>query len=432
MRIDRKARTIAALAATTALVATACSGGQGGSGGGDGGKPDVLTVAAWMDFPQELLDRFEEEHGIKVEINSFPDGASAQTVLRNGLASNGAGLSDVHLIELDWWTEMMAVPEDWATLPAVEDRWVDWKVTQGSVDGEIKGYGTDIGPLALAYDSTLMEEAGLPSDPEGFAELVGGQDATWETFLEAGRQFTARSDAAWIDSNATAMQAAINQLPAAFEDPQSGDTLPLADNAAVHELFDTFAQAAQEGVSAGVGIGHADWGAGFQARRWATVITPAWATGIIAENAAGLEGWRIADVFPNGGGNWGGSFFSVPATGPNVEWATTLADFLTTPEAAVEMFLLNGQFPSQTTAMEDPAVSETPHEFFGGQQVGEIYGGLAAAAGDAAAGGFRGVNFAGIQTLVMDGLRRVESGNQDASTAWDSTVAEFDALGLTD
>jgi cellobiose transport system substrate-binding protein len=385
-----------------------------------------------MDFPQELLDQFEQEHGITVQIDSFPDGASAQTVLRNGLASNGAGLSDVHLIELDWWTEMMAVPEDWATLPTVEDRWVDWKVTQGSVGDEIKGYGTDIGPLAIAYDSTLMEAAGLPSDPEGFAEFVGGENATWETFLDAGREFVATSDAAWIDSMSTAMQAGINQLPAAFEDPATGDARPLADNAEVKELFDTFAQAADEGISAGVGIGHADWGAGFQARQWATVITPAWATGIIEENAAGLDGWRIADVFPNGGGNWGGSFFSVPATGPNVEWATKLADFLTTPEAAVAMFLENGQFPSQVEAMEDPTVAESANEFFGGQQVGAIYGGLAATAGDAAAGGFRGVNFAGIQTLVMDGVRRVESGSEDASAAWSSTVSEFDALGLTD
>lgn len=429
MRITRKTGAFIALTGATAFLAAGCTGGPGGS---EGGEPDTLTVATWVDIPQDLLDQFTEETGIQVQLNSFPDGASAQTVLRNGLSSGGAGLSDVHLVELDWWTEMMAVPEDWATLPPVEDRWVDWKVTQGSVGDEIKGYGMDIGPLAIAYDSTLMEEAGLPSDPEGFAEFVGGEDATWESFLDAGRQFTAKSDAAWIDSTSTAIQAAINQLPAAFEDPDSGDAMPLADNTAVHDLFTMFGEAAGEGISAGVGIGHADWGAGFQARKWATVITPAWATGIIAENAAGLDGWRIADVFPDGGGNWGGSFFAVPATGPHTEAAIQLADFLTTPEAAVAMFLQNGQFPSQLEAMQDPTVSETPNEFFGGQETGGIYAGLAESAGERAAGGFRGVNFAGIQTLVMDGIRRIESGNEDASAAWQSTVAEFDALGLTD
>jgi cellobiose transport system substrate-binding protein len=436
MRITRTAGAFTALVTTTALLA-ACSNGSpeagapAGGGEGTGDSPDVLTVAAWMDFPQELLDGFEEEFGVTVEINSFPDGASAQTVLRNGLAAGGAGLSDVHLVELDWWTEMMAVPEDWVTLPPVEGRWVDWKVDQGSVDGEIKGYGTDIGPLAVAYDSEMLEDAGLPSDPDGFAELVGGGDATWDTFLEAGREFTAASGAAWVDSMTTPMQAAINLLPAAFENPETGNPVPLEDNEEIRDIFMRFATAADEGVSAGIPIGHADWGAGFQARQWATVITPAWMTGIIAENAAGIDGWLIADAFPEGGGNWGGSFFSVPADGDNTEWAVRLADYLTSPEAAVAMFLQNGQFPSQLEAMEDPTVSESDNEFFGGQQVGGIYGELAAQAGDAAAGGFRGVHFAGIQTIVMDGIRRVEDGGQSPEQAWDSAVAEFRGLGLT-
>jgi len=429
MRFTRRTAALIALVSTTALVTTACSGGSGGDADGD---PSTLTVATWVDIPPELLEQFTEETGIEVEVNSFADGASAQTVLRNGLGSNGAGLSDVHLVELDWWTEMMAVPEDWETLPAVDDRWVDWKVTQGSVGDEIKGYGMDIGPLAIAYDSTLMEAAGLPSDPEGFAEFIGGDDASWESFLDAGREFTAASDAAWIDSTSTAFQAAVNQLPAAFEDPDSGDAVALSDNSSVEGLFTMFGDAAEEGVSAGVGIGHADWGAGFQARKWATVITPAWATGIIAENAAGLEGWRIADVFPDGGGNWGGSFFAVPSAGAHTEAAVELADFLTSPEAAVSMFMLNGQFPSQLDAMQDTAVAESPNEFFGGQEVGGIYAGLAESAGDTAAGGFRGVDFAGIQTLVMDGIRRIESGSENTSAAWKSTVVEFDALGLTD
>lgn len=428
MRINRKAAAFAALLATSALVTAGCS-----AGGGDGsGQTDTLTIATWVDIPEELLTQFTKETGIKVEVNSFADGASAQTVLRNGLGSGGSGLSDVHLVELDWWTEMMAVPEDWVTLPAVEDRWVPWKVTQGSVGDEIKGYGMDIGPLAIAYDSTLMEAAGLPSDPEGFAEFVGGDDASWDTFLDAGRQFTEKSDAAWIDSTSTAFQAAVNQLPAAFEDPDSGDAVSLADNSSIKELFTKFGDAAEDGVSAGVGIGHADWGAGFQARRWATVITPAWATGIIAENAAGLDGWRIADVFPDGGGNWGGSFFAVPSAGEHTEDAVKLVDFLTTPDAATAMFLLNGQFPSQLEAMKDPTISDSANEFFGDQKVGGIYGELAASAGDKAAGGFRGTNFAGIQTLVMDGLRRVEDGSEDTTAAWKSSVAEFDALGLTD
>jgi len=432
MRISTRFAGAAATAAVAALALTACSGG--GDGGaeeaGEDNKPEQLTVAAWMDFPQNLLDSFEEEHGIEIVVNAFPDGASAQTVLRNGLSADGAGLSDVHLVELDWWTEMMAIPEDWVELPEQADRWVDWKVTQGSVDGKITGYGTDIGPLGIAFNQNMTSAAGVATDPESLGEFIGGDDATWQSFLDAGRTYVATSDNFFIDSLTNAFQAAINLLPAAFEDPESGLPYDLAGNTDVKDRFMMFADAAEDGISAGIAIGHADWGAGFQNQQWATVVTPAWMTGLIAENADGIDGWRIASTFPDGGGNWGGSFFAVPATGENTAWAVQLADHLTTADAAIDWFNTTGQFPSQLDAMSSDEIAQAENAFYGNQKVGQIYGELASAAGDAAAGGFRGENFAGIQTLLTDGIRLVESGGATAQEAWDTTVANFEALGF--
>jgi len=431
-----RARTrIGALLLSGALVTltlTSCTGANDAGGGEatDDNKPDKLTVAAWMDFPQDVLDSFEDEYGIEVVVNSFPDGASAQTVLRNGLASDGAGLSDVHLIELDWWTEMMAVPEDWVELPEIPGRWVDWKVEQGSVDGKITGYGTDIGPLGIAFNQEMMSTAGVATDAASFASFIGGDAATWQSFLDAGREYVAVSDNYFIDSLSSAFQAAINLLPAAFEDPDSGKPYDMADNEQVKELFMMFAEAAEDGISAGIPIGHADWGAGFQNRQWATVVTPAWMAGIIADSADGVPGWRISETFPDGGGNWGGSFFAVPATGKNTAWAVKLADYLTSPEAAVDWFHTTGQFPSQLEAIASPDIADTENAFFGGQKVGATYGELAAAAGDAAAGGYRGENFAGIQTLVTDGISLVEAGSATPQQAWDKVVGEFDSLGF--
>lgn len=433
MRMKRMLPRAIALSAVTALMLSACGGGSNDGSAeeaSEDNKPEQLTVAAWMDFPQDVLDAFQEEHGIEVVVNSFPDGASAQEVLRNGLTADGAGLSDVHLVELDWWTEMMAVPEDWVELPEVPDRWVDWKVTQGSVDGKITGYGTDIGPLAIAFNEEMVTAAGVATDSDSFSEFIGGDDATWESFLDAGREYVATSDNYFIDSLTNAFQAGINLLPAAFEDPESGKPYNLADNTQVKDLFMLFAQAADDDISAGIAIGHNDWGAGFQNEQWATVVTPAWMAGIIAENAEGIDGWRIGDTFPDGGGNWGGSFFAVPATGENTAWAVELADYLTTPEAAISWFHTTGQFPSQLEAMSSPDISDTENPFFGDQHVGQIYGDLAAAAGEAAAGGFRGENFAGIQTLVTDGIRLVESDSASADEAWESVVSNFEALGF--
>ena len=51
---------------------------------------------------------------------------------------------------------------------------------------------------------------------------------------------------------------------------------------------------------------------------FATMLAPGWMLGVIEGNASGVEGWDIADTFPGGGGNWGGSFLTVPSTGENV------------------------------------------------------------------------------------------------------------------
>jgi cellobiose transport system substrate-binding protein len=433
MRSRSRIGVVVASAAIAALAFTSCTGGGDNTAPEEANaenKPDKLTVAAWMDFPPELLASFEEETGIEVVVNSFPDGASAQTVLRNGLSSDGAGLSDVHLIELDWWTEMMSVPEDWVDLPEVPGRWVDWKVQQGSVDGVLKGYGTDIGPLGIAFNEEMLSAAGEATDPESFGEFIGGDAATWQSFLDAGREYVASSDNYFVDSLSSAFQAAINLLPSAFEDPESGKPYNMADNTAIKDLFAMFADAADDGISAGIPIGHADWGAGFQNEQWATVVTPAWMAGIIADNADGIDGWRVASTFPDGGGNWGGSFFAVPSTGKNTAWAVKLADYLTSPEAAVQWFHETGQFPSQLDAISNPDIADTENPFFGGQKLGQVYGDLAAAAGDAAAGGFRGENFAGIQTLVTEGIRLVESGSATPQQAWDKVVSDFEALGF--
>ena len=230
MRINTRFAGAAAVTAVAALTLAACGGGSSSDGGGGGAaetpseadKPDQLTVAAWMDFPQELLDSFEAEYGIEVVVNRFADGAAAQEVLRNGLSADGAGLSDVHLVELDWWTEMMTIPEDWVELPEIPGRWVDWKVTQGSVDGMITGYGTDIGPLGIAFNQNMTTAAGVATDPESFGEFIGGEDATWQTFLDAGREYVAVNDNYFVDSLTNAFQAGDQPAPGSLRGPRVG------------------------------------------------------------------------------------------------------------------------------------------------------------------------------------------------------------------
>ena len=78
---------------------------------------------------------------------------------------------------------------------------------------------------------------------------------------------------------------------------------------------------------------------------------PGWMLGVIEGNAEGVEGWDIANVFPGGGGNWGGSFLTVPAQGEHPDEAKEVAAWLTAPEQQAKAFAAMGTFPSQVEAL---------------------------------------------------------------------------------
>ncbi len=166
----------------------------------------------------------------------------------------------------------------------------------------------------------------------------------------------------------------VNQLETAYENTD-GTPIALQDNSAVKGLFDTVTGADVQELSAHLGQWSGDWDAAFQNNGFATMLCPSWMTGPIEERAGGVTGWNIANVFPpGGGGNWGGgSYLTVPAAGKNAEAAKELAAWLTSPEIQVKAFLNAGNFPSQTEASSDPALTAATNDFFNDAPTGKIF-----------------------------------------------------------
>ncbi|WP_218961785.1 extracellular solute-binding protein [Actinomyces ruminis] len=149
---------------------------------------------------------------------------------------------------------------------------------------------------------------------------------------------------------------------------------------------------------------------------------------MVEGNAAGVEGWDVAPVFPGGGGNWGGSYLTVPTQGEHQEEAKALADWLTAPEQQIKAFQTKGNFPSQTEALDDPALLDYTNEFFNDAPIGQIYSDMSK---KIEISPYKGTNFFAITTVVTDALTRVDVDNtDDADSSWDKALSEFDQLGL--
>ncbi|MBZ2197570.1 ABC transporter substrate-binding protein [Occultella gossypii] len=441
----RRTRALVATAGLCGLALTAaCGGGDAGSGetgsttdGGSGdGEQITLMVATFNDFgyTEELLAQYSEEHpNIVVEHVLAARAEDARANLTTNLASGGEGLSDIEAIEVDWLAELLQYPDYFTDLsdPAVEGRWLESKVAAATTeDGRLLGYGTDVGPQAICYRSDLFAAAGLPTDRAEVAELLGGADATWDDYFEVGRQFVGASDSAWYDSAVSIYQGMINQVEFAYEE---GDGTPVGlTNPEVREAYDAVLTAStDDGLSAGFEQWQEDWTAGFQNNAFATMLCPAWMQGPIAGNAAEVEGWDIADVFPGGGGNWGGSYLTVPAGGEHVEEAQALAEWLTSPEIQVQAFGNAGTFPSQVDAYENPDLTGATNEFFNDAPVGEIFASRSLAVDELGFLPYKGPNYFAIHQTVQDAILRVDvTGEQNAEDSWAAAEQAVADLGL--
>jgi len=391
----------------------------------------TLTVATFNEFGYEnLLAEYTKLHpNITVVQKKAATSNEARDNMNTRLAA-GSGLSDVEAIEVDWLPELMQYPSKFVDMkdPSVDGRWLDWKVAQATTkDGVLIGYGTDIGPEGVCYRSDLFKAAGLPTDRAEVATLLGGADATWDGYFAAGKKFKASgAKAPWMDSAGATYQGMINQVKNAYE--KDDGTVIALENPDVRKIYDTVLTASTtDGLSAHLAQWSEDWNSSFQKNGFATMLCPGWMLGVISGNAKGVTGWDIADVFPGGGGNWGGSFLTVPAQGKHPAEAKELANWLTAPEQQIKAFVAKGTFPSQQQALTSKDLLSVTNEFFNNAPTGQI---LANRAKAVTVAPFKGKSYFAINDAMQQALTRVDvDKTDDPASSWTKFATAVKSLG---
>ncbi|PJI94220.1 extracellular solute-binding protein [Luteimicrobium subarcticum] len=438
-RPRRRALAVGAGVATLALALTACSSGSSGSSDAKTQDPNekiTLTVATFNNFgyTQDLLDEYTKAHPnvtIKQTIAATSDDAKNNFTTK--LAAGGAGLADVQAVDVDWMPIVLQYENKFTDLTddSLKDRWLQWKTAQATApDGKLLGYGTDIGPEAICYRQDLFAKYGLPSDPDKVAELLGGADSTWDKYFSVGEDFVQKSGGkvAWYDSSEGTYQAMVGQIANPYEE-STGTPKDLATNQTIKDLFTKVAtESKDKGLSAHNQEWSDDWSKSFQNDAFATMACPPWMTGSIEDNAGGVKGWNVANVFPGGGGNWGGSFLVVPAAGKHTAAAKEFAAWLTAPDQQVGAFKEAGNYPSQVDAEVSDTVSSSTNDFFNNAPVGKIFADRAKAV---TVTPFKGQNYFTINKAVTDALVAYDvQGKGTVDSNWNAAVDAYKALGL--
>jgi cellobiose transport system substrate-binding protein len=422
MKTTTRARLGVGIAGATAfaLVVSGCASSNDPEAGGD----VTLNLASFNDFgySDELLAEYEAANpGVTIVHNRAATSNDARSNFFQKLGA-GSGLSDVEAVEIDWFAEMLQYSDKLADLsdPALEGRWVDWKTDAATdADGRLIAYGTDIGPEAICYRSDLFAEAGLPTDREEVATLLQGD---WDKYFAVGHQYKDATGKAWFDSAGATYQGMINQVKNAYE-TEGGDIIA-ASNPEVEAIFNKVLTESAD-LSAHLGQWSEDWFAALSSGDYATMLCPGWMLGVISGNAADTKGWDVANVFPGGGGNWGGSYLTVPAQGKNIEAAKKLAAWLTAPEQQLKAFAAAGTFPSQVDAYTSADLLDATNEYFNNAPTGAI---LIDRAKAVTVAPYKGAKYFAINDLAQKSLTRVEDGQQSIADSWAQFLTEVAAL----
>jgi multiple sugar transport system substrate-binding protein len=379
----------------SALVLSACGGGgdEEASGGGTPDEvsqadideamqtPTELTFWTWVPEIEQEVALFEEEYPeIDVQVVNAGQGEPQYQKLRTALEA-GEGAPDVVQIEFQYIptftiTEALLdlrpyLPDDFG------DRFVEWTWQQVSgPDDEIWAVPQDSGPMGMLYREDIFAQHGI--EPP----------TTWDEFAEAARTLHEADPDTYITNLAPNQNGAWMGLlwqagaePFGSSDPETV-SINVNDEAS-QKVAEYWTGLVQEELVATDPDFTDSWNQGLNTGRYATWLTAAWGPVFMQTAAPDTSGkWRAAPLpqWEDGdevAGNWGGSTSAVVAISENQIAAAKFAEFLNTdPESsrmlASEQFL----FPVTTEVLEDPEFLAAKPEFYGGQQVNELFAGV--------------------------------------------------------
>jgi cellobiose transport system substrate-binding protein len=428
VKLSRRTATVAAISATAslALVLTGCAS-DGGSGDSDEKITLTVTTFGTMGL-DDSYKAYEKEHpNITIEATNLENGGAARDDAYAKIAA-GTGLSDVVAIEEGWLSTIAEVSDAFVDLRdyGIEDKkgdWLDWKYAQGTdAEGRVFGAGLDIGPQGLCFRGDLLEAAGLPGDREGFAEAIGGEDATWESFFEFGQKYTAATGKPFYHNPSFFWNSFVNQQEEGYY-KKDGVTLNVKDNKAMQEQLNLIV------ANANIGAGLPGWGVGEQAKAgdFAVYVCPSWMLGVVSgyyDAGTTGTGWDFADVLPGGAANWGGAFVGVAESSEHKEAAAELALWLASPEQQAAAFEAAGPFPSTLKGQE--LVADTTSAFFNDAPVGEIFTNRAKGVVAQVKGPEDSVIQDNVFGPVLDQISQGEI--TDGAAAWDAAMVLLDQL----
>lgn len=407
------------------LLLVACSdsdetGGESSSGG-DGNSEEKVTLDFWV-FGQfgfdGLVEKYNEENP-NVEVNlQLQESEDMHNNLFTSLSA-GSGAPDISMIEIAYIPQFREAQDHFYNLydygaDDVKNNFLDWawKNAESPEGDYMIALPTDIGPTAMYYRTDIFEEAGLPSNPDEVAELI----STWDDYVEVARTIKSETGTNITDSPELLFNAVRDQAPEQYFNEDN--ELIIETSPYVKEAYDFATGLIQEGLVGQNELWTPEWGNAMSEGTSATLLAASWMVGRVKENAPDAAGnWAITTL-PEGAGNWGGSFISIPKQSEYPEEAYEFISWLTSPEQLLEAFNVAGIFPSTPGVYEDEDFLSKSDEYFSGTKTASVF----ADAAQKVEPVFIGKDTPIVHNELVTALINVASADGDPEEEWNNAV----------
>lgn len=370
---------------------------------------------------QKLIDEYMAENkNIKIILNE-----GEMEDMHNNLftsISTGSGAPDIAMIEVSQIEKFKGASDRFYNLnnygaEGVAENYLEWKwLSAQSADGSFQiGLPTDIGPTAMFYRIDVMKEAGLPTDPDELA----AQLSTWQDYYEVAKVIKEKTGKPISDAPELVFNAIRDQQSQQYFNEE--DELIIEDT--MKEAYDYTTKMIQEGLIGQNTLWTADWGSAMAEGSYATMPdSPAWMMGVVKGNAPDASGkWSLTSI-PEGSGNWGGSFLTIPKESKYPQEAFDFISWLTAPKQQLKSFFDMGLFPSTPDVYEDEEFLATTDEYFSGQPTAKIF----AEAAKKVTPVYMGKNYATVNAEIITALTNVATGGADPQKEWDAAVKRIE------
>ena len=365
----------AALGAAASFLLAACgsSSTPSSSSSSKAAEKVTLKVNFWGDFGlTQLAPKYEAAHpNVHIQLNTGDYNAQHDALQKSLIAGKGA--PDISAIDESFVVQFKSQADKFVNILDQPDgasyapKYLDWKWKESlSADGKTQiGLGTDVGGLAMCYRTDLFKAAGLPTD----REAVGKLWPTWADFDTVGKQYTAKTGNKFIDAATNIMNPVLAQQATGYFDESDQLVMDQGPKAA----WDISTKFVTDKISAGLVSFTPAWNAAFKNGKFAALACPAWMQSYIKTQAPDAAGkWDIAAI-PGGGGNWGGSFWTMPKQGTHQKEAYEFIKWLVDPAQQLDIFKSVGNLPSQPGMYTDPALTGFTNPYFSNAPVGKIF-----------------------------------------------------------